>query len=104
MNNAKASFSGNNTFFKNHADRYGGAIYVENATVTFCMITELINVLHKRLNYFEENSAGDDGGALDTFNSAKVYFCHDTTFKNNKAGAGGAFFFRKLNCRVLLQI
>ena len=94
VNNAKASFSGNNTFLKNHADQYGGAVYVENATVTFCMITELINVLHKRLNHFEGNSAGDDGtgGALDTFNSAKVYFCHDTTFKNNQAGAGGAFF------------
>lgn len=85
---ATTNFSGNNTFIRNHAGQYGGAVYVENATASFCTITDF------RLNYFQENSAGLNGGALDTFNSAKVYFCHNiTVFKNNQAGvAGGAFF------------
>ena len=51
---AMSNFPGNNTFIENHAaGLHGGAIYVENATAIFCMITgPLINVSRKRIESF----------------------------------------------------
>ena len=102
VNNAKASFSGNNTFFKNHADRYGGAIYVENATVTFCMITELINVLHKSI--LKRIVQVMMVVLWIHLILQKYTFVMTLLLKTIKLVPVVHSFFRKLNCRVLLQI
>ena len=58
----------------------------------------------KGLNHFEGNSASVNGGALYMFISAEVYFCNNTTFKNNKARFGGAFASQNSTVyRFLLQ-
>jgi predicted outer membrane repeat protein len=74
-----------NTVFLNNSAPYGGAIYVQGYGAKLKLVND----------YFEGNVASDKGGAI--FSQGQAQLNSDntwlgTTFFNNRAGDGGAFF------------